>query len=296
MASSVAAFIGPFILADKIFYSGPIEKGAADGQGTYCKELFAALKAAVSNRPRSGTQPNGAAGAEAKGKKKGRKGKTHQPASPTSDGEETPKRASAKSDWGLLEPLHPFLGPVVGMLAPLLTGNVVYGLLVGLLVAAWFGFGFTNRQGVGQPGYGYMGLRPGDHPDRLAAYEEMWRREESELWAWLEERVGLDRLGDDQGHLHLGADSNKAAKKRNAAAQARTVEQRLREEGMDDREIREAIRVTEEKLDVLKGVVERKADARKGKGQGQEKEKPSQPQAGGRAEAEKDQADAKAEL
>jgi hypothetical protein len=239
---------------------GPIEKGAADGQTTYCKDLFASLKSAVSSRPRSGTLSN-STNAGAKGKKKVRKGKASAAASPTSDSDDAAKKhgAPAKSDWGLLEPLHPFLGPVVGVLAPLLTGNVVYGLLVGLLVAAWFGFGFTNRQGVGhrgQPsGYGYGG----GFGDQLAAYEDMWRREESELWAWLEERVGMDRLGGEHvGSARSGSGGIKAAK-------AKTAEQRLREEGMDEREIREAIRVTEEKLDVLKSVVDRRAEERKEK-------------------------------
>lgn len=83
-------------------------------------------------------------------------------------------------------------------------------------------------------------------PDRLAAYEEMWRREESELWEWLEERVGMDRL--NSGELHT----------RKKVLQPRTVEERLREEHMDEREIKEAIRITEEKLHVLKSVVDKK--------------------------------------
>ncbi|KAJ4294828.1 hypothetical protein N0V88_005062 [Collariella sp. IMI 366227] len=43
-----------------------------------------------------------------------------------------------------------------------------------------------------------------------------------------------------------------------ASVDPRTVGERVREERMDERELREAIRVTEEKLEVLKGVVERK--------------------------------------
>ena len=31
-------------------------------------------------------------------------------------------------------------------------------------------------------------------PQRLAAYEEIWRKEESELWHWLEERVGVQEI------------------------------------------------------------------------------------------------------
>ncbi len=201
--------------------------------------MFAGLKATVSSRARSGTLPNGAA---AKGKKKGRKGKAAQVSGPTSDVDGI-VHVSKKQDWGVLEPVHGLVGPVVDIVGPLLTGNVMYGLLVGLLVASWFRFGFTNRQAPRHYGQdlGYLA-----YPDRLAAYEEMWRREESELWEWLEERVGLDRLND--GQLH----------NRKKVLEPRTVEEKLREDRMDDREIREAIKVTEDKLIVLKSVMEKR--------------------------------------
>jgi hypothetical protein len=89
------------------------------------------------------------------------------------------------------------------------------------------------------------------YPDRIAAYEEMWRREESELWDWLEERVGLDRLNDG------------AIPTRKKTAETRTVEEKLREDRMDEREIEEAIRVTEEKLKVLQGVMSKKKTSTK---------------------------------
>lgn len=165
-----------------------------------------------------------------------------QAANVTSDTEEASK-ASSRQDWGILEPLHGILGPVVDIGKPLLTGNVVYGLLVGLLVAAWFGFGFTNRP-VARP-YG-SGLGLYGYPDRLAAYEEMWRREESELWEWLEERVSMERLNGGE------------SQPRKRVVEPRTMEEKLREDRMDEREIKEAIRVTEEKLRVLKSVVDKK--------------------------------------
>lgn len=85
------------------------------------------------------------------------------------------------------------------------------------------------------------------YPDRLAAYEEMWRREESELWEWLEERVGMDRL--NSGEIHS----------RKKVVESRTMDERFREDRMDEREIKEAIKITEEKLKVLKSVVDKKA-------------------------------------
>lgn len=215
----------------------PIEKGANDGQTQHCKDLFASLKAAVLSRPRSGNLANGALG---KARKRSRKGKSL-PSNPASDSEGISKKIIIKQDWGLFEPARPFVSPLVDAIKPLMTGNVVYGLLVGLLVATWFGFG-SNAKAPRPYGHelGYI-----NYPDRVAAYEEMWRREESELWDWLEERVGLDRLNG--GGLPA----------RKKMVDPRTVEERVREESMSEREIREAIRVTEEKLKVLKLVVER---------------------------------------
>ncbi|AEO70831.1 a325132c-1275-4cb2-bdc7-821e2c6d5799 [Thermothielavioides terrestris] len=226
----------------KSWIKGAIERGANEGQAQYCKDIFAALKAAVSSRARSGTL-NGAAGGRG-GKRRSRKNKSQLASHPTSDAEGAAK-VSAEQGWGLFEPARPLLGPVVDAVRPILTGNVVYGILVGLLVASWFGFG-ARQPGV--PRYTHDPVFA-SAPQRLAAYEEMWRREESDLWAWIEERVGLERLGADP-----------ALRKR--AVDPRTVEERLRQERMDERELREAIHVTEEHLEVLKAVMDRKGAER----------------------------------
>lgn len=221
--------------------TGPIEKGVGDGQGQYCKDIFAALKTAVSTRVRSGTLTG-----NGKSKKKGgKRGKTNQPSRDAT--ESNAKRAALeKTHWGIFEPTRTILEPILDLLKPILTGNVVYGLLVGLLVASWFGFGFAPNKSSASFGrdmdmYG---------PYRLAAYEEMWRREDSQLWDWLEERAGLDRLSTDGGNM------------RKRAIEPRSVEERLREERMDAREVQEAIRVTEEKLKVLREVVNKAKQSR----------------------------------
>jgi hypothetical protein len=129
------------------------------------------------------------------------------------------------------------LEPVVDIVQPLLTGNILYGLLVGLLVASWFRFGFSGKGSSSRDvGIGYFGT-----PERVAAYEEIWRREESELWEWLEDRVGTDRLRD-VGKMPIDA---------------QTMQNKLKDERMDAREVDAAIRVTEEKLRVLKASVEK---------------------------------------
>ena len=133
------------------------------------------------------------------------------------------------------------LEPLTDLVKPIITGNVMYGLLVGLLVASWFGFGLTPSRAVSP--YGPHGAMYS--PDRIAAYEEMWRREESELWDWLEERIGLDQLNAEGSNI------------RKKAMQPRTAEERLREERLDVKEVEEAMRVTEEKLKVMQDAMGR---------------------------------------
>ncbi len=209
--------------------SGPIEKGANDGQVQYSRDIVAALKAAVSSRRGTTTITPG------KGKRRGRKGKESKSLSKQTDGASDTKPAA--SNWGLFEPVHGLLEPLIDIVRPLLTGNVLYGILVGLLVASWFSFGFSgNGRGNRDLGIGYFGT-----PERLAAYEEIWRREESELWEWLEDRVGMDRLRDVN----------------RMPIEAKTIQDKLKEEKMEEREMDAAIRVTEEKLRVLKASVEK---------------------------------------
>ncbi len=141
----------------------------------------------------------------------------------------------------MMEPLHPFLGPVIDIVEPLMSGNMVYGLLVGLLVTAWFGFG---RQ---SPDRGAVGMG-WSSAERVAAYEGIWRREEGELWEWLETRIGVQGTNGLNG---LGI---------NEASEdvRRGIEEKLGEETGSDVEVDEAIRVTEEKLNALKRVVDRR--------------------------------------
>jgi len=200
---------------------------------------------------------NGRPGGKKRGGAGGRKNKPAPNALPSEADSATAKK---QPFWGPLEPIRPFVSPIADAVKPILTGNVVYGLLVGLLVASWFGFGtLRSNTPSGPPGaYDpaaaavYLYHHYPNYAQRVAAYDEMWRREESELWEWIEERVGLpERLGGE-GPLNVGLGS----------MEARSVEERIREERMDERQLREAIRVTEERLGVLKGVVERRAGKR----------------------------------
>ena len=208
--------------------TGPIEKGANDGQVQYTKDIIASLKAAVSSR-----RGTAAVVSSGKGKKKGRKGRESKSINRATDGASDSKPEA--ENWGLFEPLRGILGPIVDILKPVLTGNILYGLLVGLLVASWFRFGFLGKGGSNRE-VGFFGT-----PERIAAYEEIWRREESELWDWLEERVGMERLREAKN-----------------PSERKNMEDKLRDERMEQRELDTAIRVTEEKLKVLKRAVEKK--------------------------------------
>jgi hypothetical protein len=107
-----------------------------------------------------------------------------------------------------------------------------------MLMYNWF---FAARS----PGLSSGGVSFGRSGERAVAYEELWRREESELWDWLEDRVGMDGLYapkiDD----------------RQKVLSAREMGRRLKSEGMRGREVDDAIRITEERLGALKAAVER---------------------------------------
>lgn len=186
------------------------------------------------------TKPAVKSGVAKKGKRKGKK--------EISDAEvtsaATPVIAEPKPvSWGPLEPLHQILDIVGSMLRPFITSQVVIAVLFALLLYSWITGGPRARSGVGMPGF--------NSPQRLAAYEEMWRRDESELWDWLEDRVGLD---------HLYAPSLR----KDQRDRQRTVgmAKKLDGERMSERQMDDAIRVTEERLGALKEAVAKKKGAK----------------------------------
>ena len=245
----------------------PIQNGANEGQTQFCKDICAALRAAVSSKPKAGAVGN----APGKTRKKGKRGKTTQPSGDAAEGRRPPQKRAAKQDWGPLEPVRQMLEPILDILQPVLTGNVMYGLLVGLLVATWFGFGFPPRRDSSSQGGQHLHPHMAAYfPDRLTAYEEMWRREDSELWEWLEERVGVGRLSSaDRKGSSTGAgasSSSSASARKKRALEPRTLEERIREEKMDGRQVEEAIRVTEEKLAVLREAMQRSSSSANGEG------------------------------
>lgn len=133
---------------------------------------------------------------------------------------------------------------------------VTVGIIFMFLLLLWF-------RGPSQPPAGSVGYIGYSSANRIAAYEEMWRKEESELWGWLEARVGLDGLGWGEGGgpaitRDAPNDSKVRLKQRQRILGGKDVEAKLNEERMSEREMEDAIRVTQERLHVLKDVVERR--------------------------------------
>ena len=157
------------------------------------------------------------------------------------------------------------LGPVFSLLGPLASPYVVIGILVLVLVLQWM----RGGAGKGGVGVGYLGY---SSADRVAAYEAMWQREESELWEWLEERVGgvhgVVFQGDSGARVRTGQDEKARVKKRKKVLGAKYVEAKLREERMSEREVDEAMRVTRERLSTLQYVVRKRKERRYGEGGG----------------------------
>lgn len=159
---------------------------------------------------------------------------------------EAAKRES--QSWGLFEPLRGPLGPLVDLFKPLWSANIALAFVVFLVFTVWF------RQSGSPPALtsnvAYSGLSV---PERIVAYEEMWRREENELWDWLEERVGMN------GFAYPAADRSKASEERLRLQRRNFLggdfATRLREEKMTEREMTDAIRVTKERLQVLEDVI-----------------------------------------
>jgi succinate dehydrogenase flavin-adding protein (antitoxin of CptAB toxin-antitoxin module) len=138
-------------------------------------------------------------------------------------------------NWGLLEPIRGLLGPVADIIDPLFDSKVITAILFILLMWSWF---FKSSA----PSLSH----PHTPAQRLAAYEQIWQTEEAELWKWMEERVALDRVHEAaMGRKIQQSSEMKEALKGDAA------------KAMGERQVDEAIRVTEERLEALKYAVKR---------------------------------------
>ncbi|KAL3474568.1 hypothetical protein BJX99DRAFT_231579 [Aspergillus californicus] len=219
----------------KSWLKGPIEKGAIDGQGAFGTDIITALKLAVAPRRVVGVK-NGA-----KGKSRRKKGDAVIEDAAAAAAAVTVASAQSVENWGLFEPLRGLLGPISGIFKPLWNGNIAV-IVIGILLFMLF------FRGPSRPpsdlGYGV--------PQRLAAYEEMWRKEESELWNWLEDRVGMDGLAVPI--LNKIPDSPILRTGRRLQGE-RELRDSLSEETLSDREMDHAIRSTRDRLDTLERIL-----------------------------------------
>ncbi|KAJ5833624.1 hypothetical protein N7474_001935 [Penicillium riverlandense] len=228
----------------KSWLKGPIEKGAIDGQTTFGNELVKALKMGVVPRGRAAT-------GRTKGRRKKGDGAAREASGAASLKAAADANAAQAQSWGLFEPVRSILEPFASLFKPLWSGNIAI-LVIGILLYMVF---FRSPSGssmlshdVGCPGHNL--------PQRLAAYEEMWRREESELWTWLEDRVGMDGMvfPNVVTHRSSGSPSGRRSSRFNGADE-RELNARLREERVSDREMDHAIRTTRQRLDVLEEMI-----------------------------------------
>jgi len=194
----------------------------------------AAVKAAVTTKPPVKGQPRG------KGKGKRRKETFDTAGAETERASTEATKADQAVSWGPLEPVRGLLEPIVSIFKPFISTQLVIGVLVLLLAQSWlFGSGRRNT------GVGY----PLTQPERLAAYEAMWQREEADLWDWLEGRVGLeDGIPKQQDSLLT---RQKAIK---SNAMGRKIDQLVMKQGQAE----DAMRVTGERLEAFKEAWEKR--------------------------------------
>lgn len=156
------------------------------------------------------------------------------------------------SNNGLLSTIYGLFAPIVDIIKPFWSSNMTIGVLLILLVTMWFRTSAPAHQ------TSRIGLSSRSAPERLLALEELWQREENELWDWLEERVGLEGLSFPVVDVHSRADRRWPSRGR----AEREFENRLHRERMSEREAEDAIRVTQQRLETLQKIVEKRKQNR----------------------------------
>ncbi|PPJ52472.1 hypothetical protein CBER1_10491 [Cercospora berteroae] len=219
----------------KSWLKSAIESGALSGQTEYVKAIVASIKAAVTTKPPVKGLPR-------KGKRKGGRKEIFDTTEVVAQREAPASQAAAQTSWGPLEPVRPLLEPIGALLRPFFNAQVLIAVLVVLLTYSWLLPSRGGRQ-VGVPGYA--------SPDRIAAYEELWRREETALWDWLEDRVGL-----------AGAHPSSSQYDGSKGPKSKSKSEDLDAQRMSERQMDAAIKSTEEKLSALKDAVERRKQKR----------------------------------
>lgn len=162
---------------------------------------------------------------------------------------------------GVLESVREILEPAVDIVKPLIGANLVISILVLLQVFTWL----RGGPRVHSPQVGFPQMLP---PERIATYEQIWRREESHVWDWLEERIGMEKsiysssasANADESDESDSAAVRKARRQREQSWRDREMQNKRWEEGtmMTEKEFAAAIRATEKRLEGLKAAMQKK--------------------------------------
>lgn len=221
----------------KSWLKGPIEKGALDGQTQYGDDLVKTLKNAL-----------GRARAPTSGSKGPKIGKKKRKGTKKEKGDSVQTETKEKEDWGVLDFARPMLGPIIAPLKPFVQMNVVVTVLV--IMVLWMWFRTPSTSSIARAG----------RMERLSHYDDLWRREESDLWDWLQDRAGVDGaiIRDSLKTQTLqDKDTKQKLKQRQKLLKSKDLQSRLREEKKSMKEMEEAIRVTQERLDSLQRALAR---------------------------------------
>ena len=228
---------------------GPIEKGAQDGQTNFSKSFVAALRREFS--------------ASAAGKKSGKAGKrkrrADKDAAEGTTSAAAPAAAAAKaseSSWGLLSPVKPVFDIFTSILGD------IPGMIVGILVLCggmWLAI-TTLSSWRRQPMPGARGPYSHYHSNNMALWNEMWIKEETAIWDWLDDRSRVRQILD--GDIVSSEDNDRVQKQRMHDMEKHLTHTESYYQWEDQR-IEEAIRQTEQKLEALKDVVQARKEKRK---------------------------------
>ena len=252
----------------KSWLKGPIEKGCNDGQITHGKDLTAALKREL-EKYAAASKPRGKGGA--KGGKKGKGSGKGAQASSAANSVAAQKAAREKAArekeerenaaWGVFLPLKPVLGPVVEMVPGGGMGLLIgVGVLLVIICAStgklpFFGKKTTARDRNPLGRYSRLGIPPGRYGS-YSDWEQSWYAEEQGLWDWLEDRVGLNAA--NTGGVPSNTQEERRAKAWNKLSKIERNQMLNKIEevrGMEEREVEEAVKVMEKRLEILRAIV-----------------------------------------
>lgn len=164
-----------------------------------------------------------------------------------------PPSLQHNENLGALKPLRGILGPVLDIFSSLVSKNMVIGFLSVLVILTWLWSSTPTSRGRKE-------LQGMSTPERLAAYEEIWRREENSLWDWLEERIGMEGVAYPTSRAVDQEALQKARNQREQSLKYRHFEAHVVDETINEREFTLAIKAMEQRLDELKLAVKRREE------------------------------------